>query len=110
MAHIPIPREPIPDPDVNRERLVECLTAGGAALRLKGLLPDGAVFESVVYYRMTPQTRARYEVTATVPLASIPFEDGKITSYIYPSVAQAWATFRFEKYCDNSGMGRSWVE
>jgi hypothetical protein len=101
----------IQPPALTQQRLLQEFTAKGEALRLQGLKQGGAVFDSMVEVRITPKTRARYNVTALIPFDQISYPaDGSAIFFVWPSFASRWAQFTFEKYCDNSGMGRSWVE
>jgi hypothetical protein len=102
----------IQPPTLTQQRLLqEFVAPGQEALHLQGLTRSGAVFDGVLAVRITPKTRARYDVTAVIPFDQFPYPaDGSATSWAMPRFAAAWAHFTFDKYCDNSGMARSWVE
>lgn len=98
-------------PNLTQEQLVDHLVRFDRnALKLCGIQRQHAVFKSQTSYPVTNRTKARYYVTAYIPLTDPMFQSEDLIEYVYPSRAAPYVQFRFDGYTDNSGIGKFSIE
>lgn len=68
------------------------------------------VFKSYITISITNKTKARYAVTAYIPLNDPMFQTDTMIYHVDPSKIGPHVQFTFEGYSDNNGIGRSWIE
>lgn len=96
----------IQTPTLSHEQLVDHLVrVDKNAIKLTGIQSLHAVFKSSITYPISNTTKARYEVTAFIPLNDPMFQSDELIFYVYPSKAAPYVRFNFERYTNNSGIG-----
>jgi hypothetical protein len=106
MTHV-IANRIIQEPNLSKEQLVNYLVATDRRpLILKGIQSLYGVFKSYIKISITNKTKARYIVTAYIPLNDPMFQSDAMIDHVDPSKIGPHVQFTFEGYLNRKIMGR----